>query len=235
MGEPKFSRRKYARPINPWEAERIKEENEKLKKYGLKNKKELWRAESMLRGFRRQSKDLQARLRYGDVQARKETAQLISRLTALSLLPENATLDDVLALNVEALLSRRLQTLVYLKGYAGTPGQARQLIIHGHAVVSGRKVTIPGYLVKGSEETTIGYNPKSPIANDLHPARPKKEGAPAPVVQAAPAQAAPAPAAAPAAAAPIPALAPAPASAKPENGKPAEKPAANGKNGKKGE
>jgi small subunit ribosomal protein S4 len=185
MGEPKFSRRKYERPMNPWEAARIKAENEIIKKYGLKNKKELWRTESMLRGFREQSKDLQARLRYRDAQAQKETAQILSKLKNLSILPEAATLDDVLALNIDMILGRRLQTLVYLKGFAVTPSQARQLIVHGHACVNGRKVTVPGYLVKLSDEPTIGYNPKSPIANDMHPARPKKDdtgGAPPPAV-----------------------------------------------------
>jgi len=168
--------------MNPWEAVRIKEENEILKKYGLKNKTELWRAQTMLRSFREQSKDLQARLRYNDVQAQKETGLLLNKLKNLSVLPENATLDDVLALNVEAILGRRLQTLVYLKGLAATPSHARQLIIHGHACVSGRKVTVPGYLVRTGEENTVVYNPKSPLANDLHPARPKKDeiGVPAP-------------------------------------------------------
>jgi len=175
MGEPKFSRKKYERPKNPWEAVRIKEENEFLKKYGLKNKQELWRAEFLLRNFRRQSRDLQARLRVADIQARKETESLLIRLKSLSMLNENATLDDVLTMNVEIILNRRLQTIVYLKGLATTPNHARQLITHGHTSVQGRKVTIPGYLVKQSEESTIIYNPSSPLSNDLHPARPKKE------------------------------------------------------------
>lgn len=174
MGDPKFSRRKYERPSHPWEGDRIKEENELIKKYGLKNKKELWKAQSLLRNFRRQSRSLQARTRYGDVQAQIETKQLLDRLYNMGLLTtENATLDDVLALSVEAILSRRLQTLAYMKGLAYTPLQAREFIVHGHTTVSGRKVTIPGYLVKKSEEVTIAYNPKSPIANELHPARPK--------------------------------------------------------------
>lgn len=218
MGEPKFSRKKYARPINPWEAERIKSENETIKKFGLKNKKELWRVEYMLRNFRRQSKMLQARLRYGDTQARKETDQLLTRLKGLSILPEEATLDDVLALNTEAILNRRFQTLIYLKGFACSANHARQLIIHGHAYLNGRKVTIPGYLVKQKEETDIGYNPKSPLTNDLHPARPKKEepgaaAAPQPQPQA---PAAPAPS--------QPAEAPATKEAAPEPAKPEQKP-----------
>ena len=52
MGDPKFSRAKFERPSHPWQAERIKTENELLKKYGLKNKKELWRSQFVLRRFR---------------------------------------------------------------------------------------------------------------------------------------------------------------------------------------
>lgn len=172
MGDPKFSRAKFERPSHPWEAERIKTENELLKKYGLKNKKELWRSQFTLRRFRQRARELQARVRTGDKQAEKEREQLLRRLGRLGLLPlEGTTLDDVLALDVEALLSRRLQTLTFLKGLAFTPRQARQFIVHGHVSVSGRRVTIPGYPVSRQEENVIIYDERSPIANDLHPVR----------------------------------------------------------------
>jgi len=176
MGDPKFSRRKYDTPAHPWEGDRIKEENELLMKYGLKNKRELWRAKSYVRGLRAQSRELQARTRTGDPQARIETDQLLTKCAKLSLLPqEGATLNDVLSLNTEAILARRLQTIVYRKGLAYTPKQARQLIVHGHAAVGPRKVTIPGYIVKRGEEDQIQYHTTSPIANELHPMRPKAE------------------------------------------------------------
>ncbi|MCK5561310.1 MAG: 30S ribosomal protein S4, partial [Thermoplasmata archaeon] len=114
-----------------------------------------------------------ARERVGDLQAEKEREQLLNRLANLSLLPDNATLDDVLALEVDSMLGRRLQTIVLKKGLANTAKQARQFIIHGHTSIGDRKVTIPGYLVKKHEEETIEYNANSPIANDLHPMRPK--------------------------------------------------------------
>jgi len=176
MGDPKFSRRKYDTPAHPWEGDRIKEENELLMKYGLKNKRELWRAKSFVRSLRAQSRDLQARIRTGDPQAKIETDQLLARCAKLSLLPqEGATLNDVLILSTEAILARRLQTIVYRKGLAYTPKQARQLIVHGHAAVGTRKVTIPGYIVKRGEEEQIQYHTSSPIANELHPMRPKPE------------------------------------------------------------
>ena len=61
MGDPKFLRRTYDTPKHPWEAARMEEERKLLTKYGLKNKRELWKAQSILRGFRGQARDLQAR------------------------------------------------------------------------------------------------------------------------------------------------------------------------------
>lgn len=187
MGDPKFSRRKYDTPSHPWEGERILAENELVKKYGLKNKREIWKSQSVLRHFRSRARELQGKVRYKDPQAEREAKELIDRLLKLGLLnPEQATLDDILAMNVESVLSRRLQTLAYIKGLAYTANQARQFIIHGHVAVSGRKVTIPGYMVTKEEEELITYNPRSPIANDLHPARPREEGAAPPQPPAAP-------------------------------------------------
>jgi len=173
MGDPKRLRKKYDNPPHPWQKDRIQEEVELVKKYGLKNKRELWKAQTMLRKFRGQARLLVARERAGDVQAEKEREQLLNRLARLSILPEDANLDDVLGLDVERILDRRLQSVVFNRGLANTVKQARQFIVHGHTSVSGRKVTIPGYLVRKLEEDEIDYNPTSAISNDLHPVRPK--------------------------------------------------------------
>ncbi len=175
MGDPKFPRRKWEGPRHPWEAERIAAENELLKKYGLKNKRELWRAESLVRRFRQRSRILQAQIRYGSAQAEREKDELLGRLERMGLLAPDGTLNDVLALDVEAILTRRLQTMAYVKGLAHTPKHARQLIVHGHAAIGGRRVTIPGYFVSRAEEEEIAYAPASPLAHDLHPARPAPE------------------------------------------------------------
>lgn len=175
MGDPKFSRRKYDTPSHPWEGERITNENELLKKYGLKNKKELWRTETQLRVFRQRARNLQAKVRYGDEQAEKERDELMKRLDRMGLISDEASLDDILTLNVESLLGRRLQTLAYMKGLSNSPKQARQFIVHGHVSVDGRKITIPGYFVKRTEEEGIDYLGHSPLADDMHPARPRDE------------------------------------------------------------
>jgi len=123
MGKPKFSRKKYETPSHPWQAERIKAENELTKKYGLKNKKEIWKAQTSLRRYRGQSRELLAKIDSDDPQIKKESNQLLLHLTRFNILPINSTLDDVLALEVEVVLSRRLQTLTYLRGFANTPSR----------------------------------------------------------------------------------------------------------------
>ncbi len=175
MGDPKFSRRKYVTPSHPWQGERIEREKELTKKYGLKNKTELWKVQSLLRTFRKRARELQALVRYEDKQAGKEMEELLKRLNKLGLLGEEATLNDVLVLDAEALLSRRLQTMAYLKGLSYSQKHARQLVVHGHIAIGGKRVTVPGYFVKRLEEEGIDYIPNSPLANELHPARPKDE------------------------------------------------------------
>lgn len=178
MGDPKFSRRKYDTPNHPWRAERIKSETELQKRFGLKNKREIWKAQSQVRTLRAQSRDLQARQRTGESQADVETKQLLEKCGRLGLLPvEGTTLNDILSLTIENVLARRFQTMVYQKGMAYTPDQARQFIVHGHVAINGRIVTIPGYAVRRAEENAIAYAGSSPIANELHPMRPKPKEA----------------------------------------------------------
>ncbi len=172
MGDPKFLRRTYETPKHPWEAARMEEERKVLQKHGLKNKRELWKAQSILRGFRRQARDLQARLRASEPQAERETTLLLGRLVRLGVLsPASPTLDDVLALNLEDLLKRRLEWIVFTKGLAPTPKGARQLVVHGHLAIGDHKVTRPGYLVRSSEEASIIYAQNSPLTGDDHPIR----------------------------------------------------------------
>jgi small subunit ribosomal protein S4 len=172
MGDPKFLRRTYDTPKHPWEAGRMEEERKLLQKYGLKNKRELWKAQSILRGFRRQARELAARLRAGEVQARRETDGLLGRLTRLGVMPVGSpTIDDVLALGVEQLLQRRFEWIVFQKGLAPTPIGARQLIVHGHFSIGDHRVTRPGYLVPAAEEPQIAYSAKSGLNDEGHPIR----------------------------------------------------------------
>lgn len=175
MGKPKFSRKKYDTPSHPWQEQRIHSENELIRKYGLKNKREIWKAETALRKYRGQARELLAKVDSDDPQEKKEINQLLTHLTRYNVLPLNSTLDDVLALETEAILARRLQTLTYLKGLANTPKQARQLIVQGHIAVGDNRITIPSYKISKKEENEIAYSPDSPLNDLSHPARPSSD------------------------------------------------------------
>jgi small subunit ribosomal protein S4 len=175
MSSQKFPRKRYETPMHPWKETRIKSERELMKKYGLKNHKEVWKAKTYLGKHREQARELLAKLGTASPQAKKESDQLLLHLTRMGIVSMGASLDDVLALDTETVLSRRLQTLVYLKGFSSTPYQARQLISHGHVAVSGRKVTIPSFMVAKDEESQIQYTIRSPLNELSHPARPKTD------------------------------------------------------------
>lgn len=57
--------------------------------------------------------------------------------------------------NLLALLERRLDTVVQRAGFASSRAQARQLVLHGHVRVNGRKVNIPSYVLSAGEEVTL--------------------------------------------------------------------------------
>jgi small subunit ribosomal protein S4 len=150
----KRQRKKYLKPSHPWEKERMDAEDKVLRQFGLRRKEEIWRTQTLLRNFRAQARNL---LAASGTQAGLETRQLMDRLQKLGLVGAGATLDDVLGLTIEKLLERRLQTLVWRKGLAKTPLQARQLVLHGHITIGGRQVNVPSYLVPVEEEPLIAY------------------------------------------------------------------------------
>jgi SSU ribosomal protein S4P len=173
VGDPKKSRQKWASPGHPWVKDRLQRELELMGKYGLRNKREIWTAESIVRGFRMRARSLLALPEPERSQAAKS---LIDRLYRMGLVGKDATLDDVLGLTVENVMERRLQTMVYRKGLAKTVYQARQLVVHGHIAIRGKRVTSPGYLVPRDEEDSIGYAPGSPFAEMAAKAQEGGEG-----------------------------------------------------------
>jgi len=150
MGDPRRLRKTYETPKKPF-AE-LEEERKLLREFGLKNKRELWKAETILRNFRRRARELQAR------RDEEEERKLIKKLQELGL--NVKTLDDVLKLTVRDILSRRLQTIVYKKGLANTIKQARQFIVHGHVYINDRRVTFPSFLVPAELEDKIRLSDK---------------------------------------------------------------------------
>ncbi|RLI82175.1 30S ribosomal protein S4 [Archaeoglobales archaeon] len=167
MGDPKRHRRKYVTPTRPWDRVRLEKEVEIIVRYGLRNKRELWRFQNILRKYRRVARELLAKIdlpgKEGEL-AKAKAQMVIKKLAKIGVLEENATLDDILNLNVDAFLNRRLQTIVFRQGLANTIKQARQLITHGHIAIDGRKVTVPSHIVTREEETKISYYANSPFA-----------------------------------------------------------------------
>ncbi len=151
---------KYEKPKKRWDKARIEEEKKLMEKYGLRRKRELWKAQSILRNFRRRARELLAN---PDEKAKNE---LIAKLYRLGLVEKDATLEDVLKLTVENVLERRLQTVVFKKGLANTIKQARQFIVHGHISVNDRRMPFPGALVRREWEDKIGYYFKSSFAKN---------------------------------------------------------------------
>jgi len=141
-------KKKYEKPLKRWDKARIEKEKELMKKYGLRRKKEIWRAESIARKYRRLARQLIANPNY---KLEKEILEKVRRLGFI----DAQKLDDLLNLTAEHILERRLQTIVYKKGLANTIKQARQLIVHGHIAINGRKVTFPSYIVPKDEEDKI--------------------------------------------------------------------------------
>jgi small subunit ribosomal protein S4 len=166
MGDIKRFKKKYTTPMHPWNATRIKLEGEIKSKYGVANKKEIWKMESTLKSFKDQAKNLLTRT---DTQAEKEREQMHKRMVSLGLVKTTSGMDDILGLQLRDIMNRRLQTIVLKKRMARSVKHARQLIVHEHITVAGKKITSPSYLVPITDETSIGYAADSAFMRADHP------------------------------------------------------------------
>lgn len=166
MGDPKNSRKIWRKPKRPLNYDLLNEELYVLGTFGLKNKRELWKAHTELSRVRNQARSLLALTQ--EVREKKEQV-LMKSLTRIGLVNENSTLDDVLNLKVTDLLSRRLQTMVQKKSLIKSPYQARQAVVHGHVMIGDRVITVPSYTVKTDEENQIHLSP------DVNVGQPKQQ------------------------------------------------------------
>ncbi len=202
MGYPGKAKKLYDTPNHPWQKARIDEETGIVKKYGLRNKKGVWKFASELRKYRGNARTLLGVMAAGnlpdDSHYIRDADAIVRKLQKLGVLKEDSKLEDILALKIDDLLERRLQTMVFRKGYATSMKQARQFIIHGHISLNGRKNTIPSYMVLKAEEEAIGYYVGSPITKEKLTTKPVPVAAAAKPAPKAPATTAPAAPAAPA-------------------------------------
>ena len=152
MGDPRKQRKKFSKPSHPWQKERISEEKEILKQYGLRRKYEIWKMGSMLKKFLHRAKTIIGEKTH---QSELEKKQLLQRLHLLGLLKKDSKVEDVLNLTLKDIMERRLQTLVFRKNIARTMLQAREFITHEHIAIASKKITTPSYLVSIEEEPQI--------------------------------------------------------------------------------
>ena len=178
MGDPKFARSKTQTPTHPWKQARIDEEHALKEKYGLKKvggMKEIWREKSSLRRHRNQAMKLIGRVDTSEGHFAREKTDLVNSLCRQGLLVDGASIDDVLQINVEHMLSRRLQSVVYYRGLAPSMRAARNMIVHGHISIGEQKMTVPGYHIRKLEEEDLNYASNSVYNDPHHPFRVEME------------------------------------------------------------
>ena len=142
----KRKHKSYSKPKRPFEKARIEEEAEIKEEYGLKNKTEIWKANSKIRTIRERAKKLIPR-------GEEEKKALFDRLKKMGF--KASSLSDVLSLDKKDYLNRRLQTVVFKKKLANSPKHARQMITHKKILVNGRTVDSPSYVVPVELENKI--------------------------------------------------------------------------------
>ncbi|RBQ24729.1 MAG: 30S ribosomal protein S4 [Methanocorpusculum sp. MCE] len=170
MGYPGKNTKQYSSPKRRFEKSRIESERVLAITYGLRNKREIWRATEVLRKHRSGAREVLAMTSsIGEAPktiARRE--ELVTTLQRYGLLGPDAAMDNILSLKVEDVLERRLQTIVYRKGLARSPKQARQLITHGHIAINGQRVSVPSYMVSIAEEAGVMYYATSTLVDEAN-------------------------------------------------------------------
>ncbi|MFH1779956.1 MAG: 30S ribosomal protein S4 [Candidatus Micrarchaeota archaeon] len=149
----------FEKPRRLWNKTRIESESALKTEFGLKNSRELWRIQTILRNIRREARRILAG-KGADLE--KRTEALINRVKRLLINKEEVGIEEILGLKVDDVLSRRLESVIVKKGMSKTMKQSRQLIVHGHISIKGKKVNSPSYLVKFDEEPEVGWF-KKPI------------------------------------------------------------------------
>ncbi len=170
MGYPGKNTKQYSSPKRRFEKSRIESERVLAITYGLRNKREIWRATEVLRKHRSGAREVLAMTSaIGEAPktiARRE--ELVTTLQRYGLVGPDAAMDNILSLKVEDILERRLQTIVYRKGLARSPKQARQLITHGHIAINGQRVSVPSYMVSIAEEAGVMYYATSTLVDEAN-------------------------------------------------------------------
>lgn len=151
---PVRKHKRYNRPKKLYDIALIKSENDLIKKYGLKNRREVWKADFIIGKIRNIAKTL---ITASD----KDKDEFVKRQAVKGF--NVSSIADVLALSKEDCLKRRLQSIVVAKKIALTHKQARQMITHKHIKVLGHKIDSPAHLTTLEEENDINTDLSVPI------------------------------------------------------------------------
>ena len=151
MGDIKRKRKMFSRPKKLFDRTRMDEENVLVNKYGLKNKREIWKAKTAVSKLRRRAKALIGK-------SDEEQRAFFDKLTKNGM--KIVDISDVLALTEENVFERRLQTFVVKKKLASTMKGARQMIVHKNVLVDGNVVNIPSFVVTTELEGKISLKEK---------------------------------------------------------------------------
>ena len=141
----------YSRPKRPFDKPRIEAEAGIVEEFGLKNKREIWKAEAKVKSIREKAKKL--------ISAKPEEQQvLFNKLNKMGL--KVNSISSVLSLDKQDYMKRRLQTVVVTRKLATTPKQARQLIVHKKVLIDGKAIDSPSYVVPVELESKITLKDK---------------------------------------------------------------------------
>ena len=156
----KRKHKQYSRPKRPFEKARIDEEGLIKEEFGLKNKKEIWKAEAKVKNMREKAKNL---IRADE----KEQKALFEKLNKSGI--KVHSIADILSLDKKDYLNRRLQTIVFKKQLTKSVKEARQKIVHRKVFVDGKIINKPSYIVP------VEYENKITIKENKKIKEPKKE------------------------------------------------------------
>jgi small subunit ribosomal protein S4 len=148
----------YSRPKTPFEKNRIEEEAGIKEEFGLKSKREIWKATAKIKNIREKAKKLIGK-------SEKEQGEFFDRLNYIGL--KVNSIPEVLSLDKKDYLNRRLQTVVFKKKLAHTAKEARQLITHKKIIVGNAVVDKPSYVVPVELENKISIKEKNKKAKEV--------------------------------------------------------------------
>ena len=143
--------KKFSRPKKLYDIDRIKEENKLVEMFGLKNKREIWKAEAKVGYYRSRAKAL-------ITAPHAQQKNLFDKLTDMGL--SVSSIAEVLALTKEDIMKRRFSSMMVTKKIATTPKEARQMIVHKRVLINGKVVISPSYIVPTVEENHISIKGK---------------------------------------------------------------------------